>query len=40
MGLGLFIVKAVTDAHAGTIDATSTQADGTTFTVRLPRQAG
>ena len=39
IGLGLFIAKAVAVAHGGTIDVTSTQADGTTFTVHLPRQS-
>lgn len=37
LGLGLFIAKELVTAHAGTIEVTSTAADGTTFTVRLPR---
>ena len=37
LGLGLFIIKEVVDAHGGTIDVTSTAADGTTFTVLLPK---
>lgn len=37
LGLGLFIVKEVALAHRGSIDVTSTEADGTTFTVVLPR---
>jgi signal transduction histidine kinase len=37
LGLGLYIAKEVVTAHGGTIDVTSTDADSTTFTVRLPR---
>jgi signal transduction histidine kinase len=37
LGLGLFIVKEVVQAHGGSIDVTSSAADGTTFTVVLPR---
>ncbi|WP_339474775.1 sensor histidine kinase [Pseudomonas sp. RL_5y_Pfl2_69] len=37
LGLGLFIIKEVVDAHKGSIDVTSTEAEGTTFTVVLPR---
>jgi hypothetical protein len=37
LGLGLYIAKEVVAAHGGTIDVTSTDADSTTFTVRLPR---
>ena len=39
LGLGLFIVKEITQAHGGTVRVASTPADGTTFTVRLPRRA-
>ncbi len=39
VGLGLFIVKAIVDAHQGRIDVRSSPAEGTTFTVSLPRQA-
>lgn len=39
-GLGLYIVKAIVSAHGGSVDVDSTQAAGTTFTVRLPRGAG
>lgn len=35
-GLGLAIAKGIATAHKGTIEATSTQQDGTTFTVTLP----
>lgn len=38
LGLGLFIVKEVVQAHRGTIEVTSSEAAGTTFTVVLPRQ--
>lgn len=37
VGLGLYIVEAIVVAHAGTIDVESTD-DGTTFTIRLPRE--
>ncbi|MFO2463311.1 HAMP domain-containing histidine kinase [Pseudomonas sp. 15FMM2] len=38
LGLGLFIVKEVALAHRGSIEVTSSEADGTTFTVVLPRR--
>ncbi len=34
-GLGLAIAKSIAEAHGGTIKATSTEQDGTTFTVTL-----
>ncbi|ROM96106.1 sensor histidine kinase KdpD [Pseudomonas brassicacearum] len=37
LGLGLFIVKQVVDAHQGTIEVSSSEAEGTTFSVVLPR---
>ena len=36
-GLGLYIVREIVTAHGGTIEASSTSATGTTFTVWLPR---
>jgi signal transduction histidine kinase len=35
-GLGLFVVRRIVDAHAGTIAVTSTPGGGSTFRVRLP----
>ena len=37
LGLGLFICKEIVDAHDGTIAVTSSEKDGTTFTVHLTR---
>jgi signal transduction histidine kinase len=39
LGLGLYIAWQVVLAHGGTLDATSSDAAGTTFTVHLPRRA-
>lgn len=36
MGLGLYIVKQIAEAHAGRIEVKSSEAEGTTFTLRLP----
>ena len=38
VGLGLYIVQAIVVAHGGTVEAESSD-DGTTFTIRLPREA-
>ncbi len=37
LGLGLYITKKIVVSHKGTIDVTSSEEDGTRFTVRLPR---
>jgi PAS domain S-box-containing protein len=37
IGLGLYIVDSIVRAHGGAIQVRSTAADGTSFTVRLPR---
>jgi signal transduction histidine kinase len=37
LGLGLYIVRHIVDAHLGTIAVESTAEEGTTFRVRLPR---
>jgi signal transduction histidine kinase len=37
LGFGLFIVREVVSAHGGTVTVRSSEAEGTTFTVRLPR---
>ncbi|QRK11069.1 PAS domain-containing protein [Archangium violaceum] len=38
LGLGLYIVRLIVDAHGGTLEARSTAAEGSVFTVRLPRR--
>ena len=38
MGLGLYIAKAIVQAHGGSIEVESSNATGTTFTARLPRE--
>jgi signal transduction histidine kinase len=35
-GLGLVIVRAIADAHGGTVALESTEGIGTTFTIRIP----
>ena len=37
LGLGLFIVREIVNGHQGTVGVASTESEGTTFTVRLPR---
>ena len=39
LGLGLFIAHQIIRSHGGSIAATSSERDGTTLTVRLPRSA-
>jgi len=39
IGLGLYIVRELALAHGGTVEVSSTQAEGTTFTVTLPRKS-
>ncbi|MGZ6141723.1 MAG: sensor histidine kinase [Myxococcales bacterium] len=38
LGLGLYIAREVVTAHGGTIVVTSTEQEGTTFTVQIPRR--
>jgi signal transduction histidine kinase len=37
-GLGLYIVERIVAAHGGTVSLRSTAADGTTFSIRIPRK--
>jgi PAS domain S-box-containing protein len=39
LGLGLFIVEQIVTAHGGDVSVASSETDGTTFTVRLPKNA-
>lgn len=40
LGLGLFIVREIVRAHGGSVEAVSSEADGTSFIARLPRRPG
>ncbi len=40
IGLGLYIVREIVNAKGGTISVDSTAQQGTTFTVRIPRELG
>jgi len=40
LGLGLYITKDIVISHGGTIDVTSSEENGTTFTAKFPRAAG
>jgi sigma-B regulation protein RsbU (phosphoserine phosphatase) len=37
LGLGLYIVREIVSAHGGVVTVRSSEQEGTTFTVRLPR---
>lgn len=37
LGLGLFIAREIVEGHDGTIEVTSSETDGTIFTIRLPQ---
>jgi signal transduction histidine kinase len=39
LGLGLYVVEQVVKAHDESIDVESTEQNGTTFTLRMPRYA-
>lgn len=39
LGLGLFIIREIVRAHGGTVEVSSSEEAGTTFSIRLPRHA-
>jgi signal transduction histidine kinase len=39
LGLGLYIAREIVTAHGGTLEVTSTEEEGTTFTIHVPRAA-
>ena len=39
VGLGLYIVKSLVDAHNGTIEVSSEEGKGTSFVIRMPKRA-
>jgi signal transduction histidine kinase len=38
IGLGLYIARVIAESHGGTIEVTSSEEEGTAFTMRLPRE--
>lgn len=38
LGLGLFIIREIVRGHGGSVDVTSTELEGTSFVIQLPRQ--